>query len=221
VANISAADGTVYLKHYRRWKNVASRLLGPGTAYSLTYGWSTGVDETSGTQMELSVDQSTTDQENVSATVGASVGVSIPDVASVSVNTSLTVGGTFTQMLDQRFTSTLTHSVQISSQKNGSETESVSGVDNTDRVYTVWQLMDDYVYADSVSGQEITVASIQNTSAFPTASLPLASWHAVSIYWPEVGVLEQGTQVFAQETTDFPRSGGVAARTSVRLFQVP
>lgn len=220
VANIPAAENTVYLKHYYRWKNVSSRLLGPGTTFSVTYGWLTGVDSTIGSEMGTSVDNSRTSQESISATVGAEAGVNV-GIVEAKVSASLTVGGTFTQMMNETFSATITRSTQFSAQKSGSQTESVTGADNADRVYTVWQLMEEFVYADSVSGEEITVATIRSTSGFVAGALPQSSWRPISIRWPQAGVMEQGTQTFAQQTTDFPRGSAAVARTSVRLIQVP
>jgi hypothetical protein len=225
----------VYLQHDRLWKNLTSRLLGPGTAYEITYTWLEGVETSNGfewgqTSGATTVTESTWNncvEGSVKASAKAGFDIGFAS-AEVSVETSLRdeycFGGKNSQEVSQTLSQSLSQTNTITSQRGGSETTSVSGADGVDRIYTVWQLMDQYSYV-KVDGTHISTADLTRDSAFTglTSSAP-DEWRAAGIIWPNGGSVRQGTNFFAQMTRDFLVPGSSARvdpQPVLQFFEAP
>jgi len=208
-------EAVVRLKHDRIWRNVTSRALWPGTSYSITYRWTEGVETSNGFDWTSTEGTKTMSEDNWNNCVGGSVKAEA-GVKLFGVETKVTGevhdegcwGGKEASETSESLSETFRNTETVTSQRGGEETTAVSGTDGSTRVYTVWQLVDQYTYVDSV-GEEFTTDSVKAESGYSgikSSFVDSPGWSQVDIIWPTP--LHQNTQLFAQQTTDWPIESG-------------
>jgi hypothetical protein len=207
------------LRHRRFWRNLSSRLLAPGTAYSITYRWSRGVQETNAKEFGTVVARSFLQDSTAGAGIGGTFkpfGINIFDIQFDN-----RTARRYSHGLSSRFRQERTVTVR----EAGEVTESVEGVDGMLRVYTVWQLVDEYDFLDDTDGSP-TQGDIMDATFFegcPEFHTRMNNWDVIisvngtdnrpglrrgRIIYPSA--LQHGTNFFVQATTDFPLSSSAA-----------
>lgn len=228
-------DLPVFLQHDRLWLNLTSRLLGPGTTYSVTYRWVDGVETSNGFEWgQTSGSTSLTEEtwENciegsvkTKATASFDAGFAKGEASiEAELRDEFCFGGKNAEEVSQSITQTNTSRNTVTSERGGEETTTVAGADGVDRIYTVWQLQNQYSYVTS-DGTHIQDSNLSDDSAFDTLvnqSSPPSEWQPVDVIWPNNGSIRQGTNFFAQQTRDFAIPGSSAIvdpMPSVRFFE--
>lgn len=160
----------VFLRHRVYWQNLGSRVLGPGTSYSITYIWLEG--------------SSTTNISEFSYSLGfdASFG-----------------GLGLSASMSQSFSS----EVSVYTERSTEETQTVTGIDGYHRVFTVWQLINEYDLVDR-NGNKITGDVIENIPMIKDVLSSVPEEFPYKFRVVDMPSLILGTSIIYQLTYDFP-----------------
>ena len=164
----------VYFRQIRFWKNLASRLIGPGTSYSISY------TSTVGTETYQAWEFSATIGYEVSWETGIDIGIFSSEV---------------NHKLSFEFSSTFKTSKTFTTERSVTETQIVEAKEGVNRVYTVWQLMDGYDLVDE-NGTKLTPENLKDYIHLETGKTMDKVLN--------LPTLIQGTTSIAQSTSDFP-----------------
>jgi hypothetical protein len=217
---VSCAEHAI-IRHQRFWRNVTSRLLGPGTTYSVSYTWSEGVEQTTGNDVLWTV----AEEFELARRLGINV-----------LAGTYTFDQTAANIVSEELTTRFSSSRTVSQFTETTEEQSVRGVDGMDRVYTVWQLVDEYDFIDDTDGSptegqrmdQVYHQRCDDYQRFREAADADAKFQGYAGVTRTIFPvsLQQGTQFFAQMTSDFPRNAAAAvtsgepATTSVRYYRI-
>jgi len=241
----------VEIRHVRYWVNVGSRVLGPGTDYSMTLSWNEGVALTNGFEFNSTVGHTSISEQSYknctseSFKFSASQGLSLFEgILDLGFNEETTTGeeecytGKNAEQTSTTLSRTFSDVRTVTRDSTVSETTSVTAAVGADRVYTVWQLVDRYIFVDP-DGTTIDPADLLMdhgyTQGLGATEIPeltpkyleehgwdpeifyfedgsvrfIGTWKPIAVSWPTDGRLDDRTQLFIQQTMDFPHEGSL------------